>query len=248
MMLFPAIDLKDGKCVRLLHGEMDKATVFNNTPAAQAKKFLDDGFKALHVVDLNGAFAGEPVNLEAVKSILAAVQLPVQLGGGIRNMETIETWIEAGVGRVILGTAALKNPQLVKDACKAFPNKIVVGIDARGGMVATEGWAETSDVKAVDLAKKFEDAGVAAIIYTDIARDGAMQGPNLSETVALARAISIPVILSGGMSTLQDVIEVHSHKDDGISGIILGRSLYDGSIDPQKALAVTIGSEGHLRC
>ena len=247
MMLFPAIDLKDGQCVRLLHGDMDKATVFSNTPAAQAKKFLDDGFSTLHVVDLNGAFAGEPVNLEAVKSILAAVRLPVQLGGGIRTIETIETWLHAGVGRVILGTAALKNPQLVKDACKAFPKKIVVGIDARNGMVATEGWAETSGVKAVDLARKFEDAGVAAIIYTDIARDGAMQGPNLAETVALAKAISIPVILSGGMSTLDDVIEVYKHKDDGISGIILGRSLYDGSIDPAEALALT-GGGSTLRC
>lgn len=242
MQLYPAIDLKDGNCVRLLHGEMDKATVFSNTPAAQAQKFVAAGFDFLHVVDLNGAFAGMPVNLAAVKAILGAVEIPVQLGGGIRSLGTIETWLHAGISRVILGTVALKDPQMVKDACQAFPGQIVVGIDARGGMVATEGWAETSDVKAVDLAKQFEDAGVSAIIYTDIARDGAMQGPNLPETVALAKAVSIPVILSGGMTTIDDVQRVCAHEKDGISGIILGRSLYDGSIDPAEALAIAQGA------
>lgn len=241
MLLYPAIDLKDGNCVRLLHGEMDKATIFSNAPAEQAKAFEAAGFEWLHVVDLNGAFEGRPVNMDAVTSIIEAVSLPVQLGGGIRDMATINAWLDAGISRVILGTAALKNPALVKEACRAFPGQIAVGIDAKAGMVAVEGWANVSDMKALDLAKQFEDAGVSAIIYTDIARDGAMQGPNLAETAALARGITIPVILSGGMASLSDVKAVCAHERDGISGIILGRSLYDGAIEPQAALSIARG-------
>lgn len=238
MFLFPAIDLKDGNCVRLLHGDMDKATVFSSSPSAQAKAFQKAGFEWLHVVDLNGAFAGQPVNHAAVKDILSAVSLPVQLGGGIRDMATIDMWLKAGISRVILGTVALRNPQLVKDACSHYPGKIVVGIDARKGKVAVEGWAETSDMLAVDLAKRFENAGVSAIIYTDIGRDGAMQGPNFAETAALAESIRIPVILSGGMSSLEDVKTLCTYQKSGIAGAILGRSLYDGAIKPVEALPV----------
>lgn len=241
MILYPAIDLKDGQCVRLLHGDMHKATVFFNTPPVQAKMFADAGFEWLHVVDLNGAFEGRPVNKPTVENILKAIKIPVQLGGGIRDMATIDAWLGAGISRVILGTAALRNPALVKEACRAHPGKIAVGIDARHGHVAVEGWAETSDMLAVDLARQFEDAGVSAIIYTDIGRDGAMQGPNLTETVELAKAISIPVILSGGMSSLDDVKAVCAHAADGIGGIILGRALYDGAIEPAAALAVASG-------
>lgn len=236
MNLYPAIDLKDGNCVRLLHGEMDKATVFSNSPGEQAKAFAEAGFEWLHVVDLNGAFAGRPVNRAAVEVILANVDLPVQLGGGIRDMDTIHQWLDAGVSRIILGTAALRNPQLVHDACREYAGHIAVGIDARAGMVAVEGWAETSDITAVDLARKFEDAGVSALIYTDIGRDGAMQGPNFDETVTLAKAVDIPVILSGGMSSLADVKTLCSYADAGIEGAILGRALYDGAIDPRAAL------------
>ncbi|MCH2547841.1 MAG: 1-(5-phosphoribosyl)-5-[(5-phosphoribosylamino)methylideneamino]imidazole-4-carboxamide isomerase [Alphaproteobacteria bacterium] len=237
MILYPAIDLKDGNCVRLLHGEMDQATIFSNTPADQAKAFAQEGFEWLHVVDLNGAFAGKPVNKHAVETILSATSVPVQLGGGIRDMATIALWINAGISRVILGTAALRNPELVHDACKEFEGRIAVGIDARNGMVAVEGWAETSDISAKDLAHKFEDAGVAAIIYTDIGRDGAMQGPNFAETVALAESITIPVILSGGMTSLDDVKTLCTHAKSGIQGAILGRALYDGAIQPRAALA-----------
>lgn len=236
MNLYPAIDLKDGNCVRLLHGEMDKATVFSNSPGSQAKAFAEAGFERLHVVDLNGAFAGRPVNKKAVEAILANTRVPVQLGGGIRDMDTIRLWLEAGISRVILGTAALRNPQLVLDACVSFPGQIAVGIDARGGMVAVEGWAETSDISALDLARKFEDAGVSALIYTDIGRDGAMKGPNFAETVALAKAVDIPVILSGGMSSLDDVKTLCSYADSGIEGAILGRALYDGAINPAQAI------------
>lgn len=236
MNLYPAIDLKDGNCVRLLHGDMDKATVFSHSPGEQAKAFAAAGFEWLHVVDLNGAFAGHPVNKAAVEAILGSIKLPVQLGGGIRDMDTIRLWLDAGITRVILGTAALRNPQLVLDACAAFPNRIAVGIDARNGMVAVEGWAETSNISALDLARKFEDAGVAAIIYTDIGRDGAMQGPNFVETVALAKAVNIPVILSGGMSSIEDVKTLCSFANTGIEGAILGRSLYDGAIAPADAL------------
>ncbi len=236
MNIYPAIDLKDGECVRLLRGEMDKATVFNGDPAAQAKSFQDAGFNWLHIVDLNGAFAGKPVNESAVKSILEAIDMPAQLGGGIRTLEQVAEWIEAGIARVILGTIALRDPDIVRHACRLFPGKIAVGIDAKAGMVAVEGWAETSTMKATDLALKFEDAGVSAIIYTDIARDGAMQGPNLEETLALAEAISTPVILSGGVSQFSDLQEIAKHTGNGIDGAIVGRALYDGAIDAVQAV------------
>ncbi len=236
MQLYPAIDLKDGQCVRLLKGDMTKATVYNPNPAAQAAAFEAMGFQYLHVVDLNGAVSGDLVNKPAVEAILKQVGVPVQLGGGIRSMEGISSWLEAGISRVILGTIAVKYPALVKEAAAAFPGKIAVGIDAKGGMVATHGWVETSTVRAVDLAKQYEDAGVSAIIYTDIARDGTLGGPNIEETATLAKAISIPVILSGGMSSLRDIAAVNAQKDSGIEGIILGRALYEKTIDPKAAL------------
>ncbi|WP_424942000.1 1-(5-phosphoribosyl)-5-[(5-phosphoribosylamino)methylideneamino]imidazole-4-carboxamide isomerase [Aliiroseovarius crassostreae] len=237
MILYPAIDLKDGQCVRLLRGEMEAATVFNDNPAAQAKAFSDAGCDWIHLVDLNGAFAGEPVNAGAVESILAAIDVPAQLGGGIRDMATISTWIEKGLSRVILGTVAVENPDLVRDAAREFPGKVAVGIDARNGRVATKGWAEETNVMVTDLAKSFEDAGVAAIIYTDINRDGAMQGPNIEATADLARAVSIPVIASGGVSSMDDLIAL---RDCGVAlnGAISGRALYDGAIDLKKALEV----------
>ncbi|WP_171122473.1 MULTISPECIES: 1-(5-phosphoribosyl)-5-[(5-phosphoribosylamino)methylideneamino]imidazole-4-carboxamide isomerase [unclassified Ruegeria] len=235
MILYPAIDLKDGQAVRLLRGEMDKATVFNEDPAAQAKAFVDAGCDWLHLVDLNGAFAGEPVNAAPVEAILAACNVPAQLGGGIRDMATIETWISKGLARVILGTVAVENPDLVREAAREFPGKVAVGIDARNGMVATKGWAEETDVQVTDLARSFEDAGVAAIIYTDINRDGAMQGPNIEATADLARAVSIPVIASGGVSSLDDLIAL---RDCGVEldGAISGRALYDGAIDLAEAI------------
>jgi phosphoribosylformimino-5-aminoimidazole carboxamide ribotide isomerase len=234
MILYPAIDLKDGQCVRLLRGEMSAATVFSDDPAAQARAFEDAGCRWIHLVDLNGAFEGRPVNGQAVEAILAAVSVPVQLGGGIRSMETVELWLAKGVARVILGTAALRDPDLVRAAAKAHPGRIAVGIDARGGRVAVEGWAETSEVDAVDLARRFEDAGVAAIIHTDIDRDGAMQGPNVEATAELARAVSIPVIASGGVSSMKDL---HALKACGapLDGVISGRALYDGRLDPAEA-------------
>jgi len=238
MILYPAIDLKDGACVRLVRGEMDAATVFNTDPAAQARSFAAAGCHWIHVVDLNGAFAGKPVNADAVAAIVKASDVPVQLGGGIRDLETIGLWLDKGVSRVILGTVALRNPALVKEACKQFPGKIAVGIDARGGYVAVEGWAETSQVTALELALKFEDAGVAAIIYTDIDRDGALQGPNIDSTAALAEAISTPVIASGGVSSLEDLKALKARAASGISGVISGRALYDGRIDLAEALAV----------
>ena len=236
MILYPAIDLKDGQCVRLLRGEMEAATVFNDDPAAQAAAFEDAGAHWIHLVDLNGAFAGKPVNAGAVEGILSRISVPAQLGGGIRDMATIEAWLERGLSRVILGTVAVRDPELVKTAAKAFPGKVAVGIDARGGMVAVEGWAETTDVSALDLAKRFEDAGVAAIIYTDIARDGAMQGPNVAETAALANAVSIPVIASGGVSSMADLKAL---KECGapLDGAISGRAIYDGRIDVAEASA-----------
>ncbi|MDN3712054.1 1-(5-phosphoribosyl)-5-[(5-phosphoribosylamino)methylideneamino]imidazole-4-carboxamide isomerase [Paracoccus cavernae] len=235
MILYPAIDLKDGNCVRLLRGEMDAATVFGTDPAAQARAFQDAGAEWLHLVDLNGAFAGHPVNGAAVEAILAATSIPAQLGGGIRDMATIGAWIERGLSRVILGTVAVENPALVREAAGAFPGKIAVGIDARKGKVATRGWAEETDVDATDLARQFEDAGVAAIIYTDIDRDGAMGGPNTAATEALARAVSIPVIASGGVSSMEDLAAL---KATGvIAGAISGRALYDGAIDLGAALA-----------
>lgn len=236
MQLYPAIDLKDGQCVRLLKGDMAKATVYNTDPAAQAAAFESMGFKYLHVVDLNGAVSGDLINKPAVESIIKHVGVPVQLGGGIRTMEGISSWLEAGIRRVILGTIALKYPALVKEAAAAFPGKIAVGIDAKNGMVATHGWVETSTVRAADLAKQYEDAGVSAIIYTDIARDGTLGGPNIDETATLAKAISIPVILSGGMSSLRDIAAVNAQRESGIEGIILGRALYEKTIDPRAAL------------
>jgi phosphoribosylformimino-5-aminoimidazole carboxamide ribotide isomerase len=237
MILYPAIDLKDGQAVRLLRGEMDKATVFNDDPAAQARAFVEAGTEWLHLVDLNGAFAGAPVNGAAVEAILTACPgVPAQLGGGIRDMATIEAWIDKGLARVILGTVAVENPDLVREAAKAFPGKVAVGLDAREGRVATRGWAEETDVMVTDLAKSFEDAGVAAIIYTDIARDGAMAGPNVAATEALARAVSIPVIASGGVSSLDDL---RALKATGvIAGAISGRALYDGAINLAEALTL----------
>lgn len=235
MILYPAIDLKDGQCVRLLHGEMDKATVFGDDPAAQAAKFEAAGCEWVHLVDLNGAFAGEPVNAAAVEAILARLSVPAQLGGGIRDMATIERWLSKGLARVILGTVAVENPALVREAARAFPGKVAVGIDARGGRVATKGWAEETNVMVTDLARSFEDAGVAAIIYTDILRDGAMTGPNIEATEALARAVRIPVIASGGVSSLPDLIAL---RDTGvIAGAISGRAIYDGALDLTQALA-----------
>ncbi len=235
MILYPAIDLKDGQCVRLVHGEMDSATVFNDDPAAQALAFQDAGCQRIHLVDLNGAFAGEPVNGAAVDAILGAIEVPAQLGGGIRDMATIEAWLAKGLARVILGTVAVRDPELVRDAARAFPGQIAVGIDARGGMVAVEGWAETTDVTALDLARKFEDAGVAAIIYTDIDRDGAMQGPNVAATAELARAVSIPVIASGGVSSMEDLAALKACGAP-LDGVISGRALYDGRIDVAAAI------------
>ena len=234
MILYPAIDLKDGQCVRLLRGEMKAATVFGDDPAAQSAKFQAAGCKWLHLVDLNGAFVGAPVNAAAVEAILARITVPAQLGGGIRSMATIAMWLEKGLARVILGTVAVENPALVHEAARAFPGRVAVGIDARKGRVATKGWVHETDVMATDLARRFEDAGVAALIYTDIDRDGAMQGPNLEATEALARAVTIPVIASGGVSRLSDLIAL---RDTGvIAGAISGRALYDGAIDLRTAL------------
>jgi phosphoribosylformimino-5-aminoimidazole carboxamide ribotide isomerase len=235
MILFPAIDLKDGKCVRLLRGDMQAATVFGDDPAAQAAAFQAAGCEWLHLVDLNGAFAGEPVNDEAVAAILGRVTVPCQLGGGIRDLWTIEGWLDRGIARVILGTAAVEDPDLVRNAAKAFPGCVAVGIDARAGRVATQGWATETDLDATDLARRFEDAGVAALIYTDIDRDGAMQGPNVAATEALARAVTIPVIASGGVASLADLIAL---RDTGvIAGAISGRALYDGALDLAAAIA-----------
>ena len=237
MILYPAIDLKDGQCVRLYKGEMDQATVFNDNPAAQAQSFVDAGCEWLHLVDLNGAFAGEPVNAKAVEDILSTTKVPAQLGGGIRDMATIEMWLSKGLQRVILGTVAVESPDLVREAAKAFPGHVAVGIDARDGRVATKGWAEETDVMVTDLAKSFEDAGVSAIIYTDINRDGAMQGPNVEATAALANAVSIPVIASGGVSSLDDLRNLKACGAP-LDGAISGRALYDGAIDLAEALAI----------
>jgi len=236
MILYPAIDLKDGQAVRLVRGAMEQATVFNDDPAAQAQSFVEAGCEWLHLVDLNGAFAGEPVNAAPVEAILKACDVPAQLGGGIRDMATIERWIDKGLARVILGTVAVENPALVREAARAFPGQVAVGIDARDGRVATKGWAKETDVMVTDLARSFEDAGVAAIIYTDINRDGAMQGPNVAATAALANAVSIPVIASGGVSSLADIKAL---RDCGapLNGAISGRALYDGALDLGAALA-----------
>jgi phosphoribosylformimino-5-aminoimidazole carboxamide ribotide isomerase len=236
MILYPAIDLKQGQCVRLRQGDMDQATVFNNDPAAQAASFETDGFSWLHVVDLDGAFAGKPQNSGAVEAILERVKFPVQLGGGIRDMATVEGWLIKGIARVIIGTAAVRDPDFVKAAAKAYPGKVAVGIDARDGMVAVEGWAATSKLSALDLGKRFEDAGVAAIIYTDIARDGMLQGLDMTGTRALAEALSIPVIASGGLASIEDVKELLKPQNRVIAGAITGRALYDGRLDAKAAL------------
>lgn len=238
MILFPAIDLKNGQCVRLEQGDMARATVFNLDPAAQAKTFETQGFEYLHVVDLDGAFAGKPMNAQAVESMLKVVKFPVQLGGGIRDLATIEAWLGKGIRRVIIGTAAVRDPTLVKEAAKKFPGQVAVGLDARDGKVAVEGWAETSTVTALDIARRFEDAGVAAIIFTDIARDGLLKGLNLDATIELAEAISIPVIASGGFASIDDVKALLEPRAKKLEGAISGRALYDGRIDPAEALAL----------
>jgi phosphoribosylformimino-5-aminoimidazole carboxamide ribotide isomerase len=237
MILYPAIDLKDGQAVRLIKGEMDQATVFNDDPAAQAMAFVDAGCEWLHLVDLNGAFAGAPVNAAPVEEILKATRVPAQLGGGIRDMATIETWLDKGLARVILGTVAVEDPDLVRQAARSFPGQVAVGLDARNGKVATRGWAEETTLDVTELAKSFEDAGVAAIIYTDINRDGAMQGPNVEATAALANAVSIPIIASGGVSSLDDLIALKSCGAP-LNGAISGRALYDGALDLKDALQV----------
>ena len=236
MILFPAIDLKDGQCVRLKLGDMEQATVFNDDPAAQARSFETQGFEWLHLVDLNGAFAGKPVNAAAVEAILKAVSLPVQLGGGIRTLAQIEAWLDKGIRRVILGTVALRDPALVREACRAFPGRIAVGIDAKGGRVAVEGWAETSDLTAIDLANRFADAGVSAIIFTDIDRDGVLKGLNIDSTLELARAVPIPVIASGGLASMDDIHRLLQPDGRILEGAISGRALYDGRIDVPEAL------------
>lgn len=238
MILFPAIDLKDGQCVRLKLGDMEQATVYNTDPAAQAKAFEDQGFEWLHVVDLNGAFAGESVNGAAIDAILKATKNPVQLGGGIRSLEHIARWLDRGLSRVILGTVAVRDPALVIEACRQFPGKIAVGIDAKGGKVAVEGWAEASELGVIELAKKFEGAGVSAIIYTDIDRDGILSGINWESTLALADAVSIPVIASGGLASLDDIRRMLEPDAAKLEGAITGRALYDGRIDPAEALAL----------
>ena len=236
MILFPAIDLKDGQCVRLEQGDMGRATVFSRDPASQAASFSAQGFEYLHVVDLDGAFAGKPMNAHAVEAMLAAVAIPVQLGGGIRDLKTIEAWLSKGVARVIIGTAAVRDPELVKSAARKFPGRIAVGLDARDGKVAVEGWAETSEVKALEIAGRFEDAGVAAIIFTDISRDGLLRGLNFDATVALAERISIPVIASGGLASIDDVKALLQPRAKKLAGAIVGRALYDGRLDPEAAL------------
>ena len=238
MILFPAIDLKGGECVRLVHGEMNSATVFNTDPAAQARNFEEQGFEYLHVVDLDGAFAGRPINADAVENILKAVKMPVQLGGGIRNMQTVEGWLSKGVRRVIIGTAAVKDPDFVREACRLYPGRVAVGIDAKNGMVATEGWAAVSTMTASELGRRFENAGVAAIVYTDISRDGALQGLNVEATLELAHAVNIPVIASGGLASIADIQRLLQPDCARLAGAISGRALYDGRIDPTEALAM----------
>ncbi len=244
MILFPAIDLKDGLCVRLRLGDMNQATVFNASPVAQAQTFANQGFEYIHVVDLNGAFAGASVNGAAVEAIVRAVDVPVQLGGGIRTLADIESWLAKGLARVILGTVAVRDPALVRQAAKRFPGQVAVGIDARGGRVAVEGWAETSELEAVELAKRFEGAGVAAIVYTDIDRDGILTGINWEATLALARAVSIPVIASGGLASMDDIRTMTRPEMQGLEGAISGRALYDGRIDSREALALLRGETG----
>lgn len=236
MILFPAIDLKNGQCVRLEQGDMARATVFNVNPAAQARAFADQGFEYLHVVDLDGAFAGKPINAVAVEAMLKEITMPVQLGGGIRDLATVEAWLSKGITRVIIGTAAVRDPDFVKTAARKFPGRVAVGLDARDGKVAVQGWAETSEVTALDIAQRFEDAGVAAIIFTDISRDGLLKGLNLDATIALAERISIPVIASGGLASIDDVQALLAPRAKRLAGAIAGRALYDGRLDPTEAL------------
>lgn len=244
MIIYPAIDLKDGQCVRLYKGDMAKDTVYNDNPAAQGAEWAREGFGWIHIVDLNGAIDGRPVNEEAVKSVLETVDIPVQLGGGIRSLAQIENWLSEGISRVILGTIALKNPEIVKEACRLFPGQIAVGIDARKGMVAVEGWVEESDMKAADLAKMFEDEGVCAIIYTDIDRDGTGEGVNLESTIELSKSTSIPIIASGGIGNLDDVYAVRKASEEhNINGVIIGKALYDNRVNPTKALAIASSEE-----
>jgi phosphoribosylformimino-5-aminoimidazole carboxamide ribotide isomerase len=237
MIIFPAIDLKDGQCVRLKRGLMEEATIFNADPAAQAQSFVEQGFHWLHCVDLNGAFAGKSVNAEAIRAIRAAISLPIQLGGGIRDRAGVEAWLEAGITRVILGTAALTNPVFVKEVARAHPGRIVVGADAKNGKVATDGWAEVSDLTPVELGKRFEDAGVAALLFTDIDGDGLLKGVNVAATAKLAKALTIPVIASGGVGSLADIEALVAAGEPNIEGVVVGRALYDGRIDPTEALA-----------
>jgi phosphoribosylformimino-5-aminoimidazole carboxamide ribotide isomerase len=238
VILFPAIDLKNGQCVRLEQGDMARATVFNINPAAQARAFAEQGFEYLHVVDLDGAFVGKPMNAVAVEAMLKEIKMPVQLGGGIRDLATVEGWLSKGVTRVIIGTAAVRDPDFVKTAARKFPGRVAVGLDARDGKVAVQGWAETSEVTALDIARRFEDAGVAAIIFTDIARDGLLKGLNLEATIALAERISIPVIASGGLASIDDVRALLAPRAHKLAGAIAGRALYDGRLDPAAALAL----------
>ena len=247
MILIPAIDLKNGDCVRLVHGDMTRATIFSRDPAAQARAFERQGFEYLHVVDLDGAFAGKPMNAAAVEGIVKAVAMPVQLGGGIRDMVTIEKWLSLGLARVIVGTAAVRDPELVRTAARRFPGRIAVGIDARDGLVAVAGWAETSSLTALELGRRFEDAGVAAIIYTDIGRDGALMGLNIDGTLALANALSIPVIASGGLGSMADIHRLLAQDCARLAGAITGRALYDGRIDAAAALAAIAGATGARR-
>ena len=247
MILFPAIDLKDGQCVRLIQGDMTRATIFNADPAAQARAFVEQGFDYLHVVDLDGAFAGKPMNAEAVRDILARVKLKLQLGGGIRDLKTVRGWLESGVARVIIGTAAVSDPAFVREAARLYPGQIAVGVDARNGLVAIEGWARTSDMSALDLGRRFEDAGVAAIVYTDIARDGALAGLNLESTIALADKIGIPVIASGGLASIEDIRRLTEPKCARLAGAIAGRALYDGRLDPREALMLLRAGGGAER-
>ena len=243
MILFPAIDLKEGHCVRLIQGDMAQATVFSDSPADQAASFEAQGFEWLHIVDLDGAFAGKPVNAEAVRAIVKRISLPIQLGGGIRDMRTVEGWLEAGIRRVIIGTAAVKDPSFVREAARRFPGRVAVGIDARDGRVAVDGWAKLSEMSAEELGLRFQDAGVAAIIYTDIARDGLLKGLNIESTLALANALTIPVIASGGLASIEDIARLTQPDCAVLEGAITGRALYDGRLDPTEALALIRSSK-----
>lgn len=239
MIIIPAVDIKQGKCVRLLQGRMEDTTLYSDSPVTMAQKWEAKGAQLIHIVDLDGAFAKGVVNFDAIKQILAGIKVPIQVGGGIRDLQTIQMYIDAGVSKVIIGSEAVYNPQLVKDACKRFPGKIVVGIDARDGMVATEGWSQTSKVRAVDLAKEFESCGVAAINFTDIHRDGMQTGPNIEETAALAEAVNIPIVASGGVSTLQDIKNLLKIEKKGVTGVITGRAIYEGTLDLEEAIRIS---------